>query len=164
MTTFALPEWSIWDKLADNFETYPEARHCAFVIPVNCLGVMGAGLAKDFADRAPTYAADFKRSVAFYKDKGLGCHPGEVLPLDTGRGVILFAFTKDHYKDPSQLEWVQLCARNIAVVCRKRNPKLVKVPALGCGLGGLSWDDVRPVLVSEFEGLHSTQVVLYPPR
>ena len=158
---------------------------CAIVVPVNCVGVMGKGVAKEAAVRFPL-------AERFYKAKcrGSGVRPGEVWsPLRPGPGGLTpiepfelwFAATKDHWRDPSRPEWVIECCRGIARQSfeaaawfderralypgRRAFPEQVAVPALGCGLGALSWAELRAPMAAELEAGHeATTFYLCPPR
>lgn len=109
------------------------------VIPTNTLGVMGAGLALDAAKRIPGLELAYKRA----------CRQGEIAPgilfvyRQTGGQTIICLPTKRHFRDMSHLEDVEAGIRKLASC-----PDLgrIAVPKLGCGLGGLSWSQVRPLL------------------
>jgi len=82
--------------------------------------------------------------------------------------LIYFFPTKRHWRQQSRLEdvaagLVMLTAR---VVANAPNKKSVSIPALGCGYGGLAWDDVRPLLVVAAERMAEAgvKVLLYPPH
>ena len=126
------------------FETDAEA----IVNPVNCVGVSGAGLAKEFARRYP-------ENDRLYR---LACKEGRVLP---GRGVItatgldgpayIVNFpTKRHWRDRSRLEDIEMGLRNLHRELLRRQIGSIALPALGAGLGGLSWHEVRELIEREF--------------
>jgi hypothetical protein len=81
--------------------------------------------------------------------------------------TVLCAATRDHWRDPSRLAWVQSCVEEIATICNTRGTDrmalpTVAIPPLGCGLGGLSWVDVRPLIVATFAH-HPTRAIVYEP-
>ena len=125
----------------------------ALVIPVNRVGAMGAGIAKEarrrFAYAFAEYAALLARGA---------------LPIGAAilvRGLI-FLPTKEHFRDPSRLEWVDAGLRALAQV----DPgalKGVHLPAIGCGRGGLSWGDVAP-LVARHLGPSLVTFYVYPHK
>ena len=137
-------------------------RTAALVVPVNCRGVMGAGMAKEFAERFPAMADNYRLSCKQYNERGAGMHPGEVLLLPIPGGAVLFAFTKGAREQPSQLDWVKECVVGICHVVRKQKLASVKVPALGCGPGGLLWADVLPLMETAFETLPGVDWYIYP--
>lgn len=134
----------------------------ALVNPVNCVGVMGAGLALEFKGRFP---AAFK-AYKFACDRGnLG--PGGIIVHRTNAyPFVIHLATKDHWRDPSRLAWIETglqgLARALSGVYRERIHS-VAVPALGVGLGGLAWADVRSLIEERLGGLE-LDVFVYPPR
>lgn len=141
------------------------------VIPVNCRGVAGAGLAWAARTKWP-------KTMAYYTD---WCRPGREIirpgravqcpnlePDDNGfsPGIILLA-SKDDWRKPSQLEWVASGLRDVAGVVRHHecsSHRSVAIPAVGCGLGGLPWDDVEPLVLRMAEDIPEAKVIIYPPE
>ena len=122
-----------------------DSRAQVLVCPVNCVGVMGAGLAKEFKRRLP-------EMFRAYKD---ACKHNNMLPGDYSvwENKIGLAFTKRDWRNPSQLRWVDLCLYSIAVTTRSRHHKSIAIPQLGCGCGGLDWADVEPLYHKHLGGL-----------
>jgi O-acetyl-ADP-ribose deacetylase (regulator of RNase III) len=118
----------------------------ALVNPVNCKGVSGAGLAKAFADKFPHNQVKYANLCR----QGF-VEPGDVVlttPEHTPtRQWIINLATKNHWKDPSQLRWIGQGMVFVEASIKKYGIKSVAFPMLGCGLGGLKWDDVRPVML-----------------
>ena len=137
-------------------------RTAALVVPVNCRGVMDAGMAKEFAERFPAMADNYRLSCKQYNERGAGMHPGEVLPLPIPGGAVLFAFTHDKPEDEEGVLAVQACIIVIYRVVCKQKLTSVKVPALGCGPGGLLWADVLPLMETAFETLPTVDWYIYP--
>ena len=118
----------------------------AIVNPVNCKGVMGAGLAKQVKERYPFV---FKQYVA-------ACREGELSPghlqvvynrssSPSPKYIINFA-TKDDWVDPSCLEYIESGIRRLEMAIRYKGIRTIAIPALGCGLGQLSWRVVKPIM------------------
>lgn len=145
------------------------------VVPVCCVpGVMGAGLAKAFADRWPGLKDVHRNAVDV-----CGLTPGTTCPVwirpdrpaDRISGVIFFP-TKDHWRDPSRLEWIEDGLDALAQQIRyyadpqwSRRIRSVALPALGCGLGGLDWAVVRPMIEAWAHTLpDDIDVTLYEPE
>lgn len=65
--------------------------------------------------------------------------------------VILFAATKDDWRNPSKSQWVWDCLEGINMFLID-HPKfeIVSIPALGCGLGRLAWNNVRQRMSTTF--------------
>lgn len=100
-------------------------------VPVNCFGVAGKGLAKDWREAFP---------AAFLAYHSL-CFDGVLKP---GAAVVLpshnwiLCATKDHWRQPSRKEWVEQCLHSIARTSADLPiQQRIALPALGCGCGGL---------------------------
>lgn len=120
----------------------------AVVIPVNCVGVPGDGLAKDWATIAPSAAQRYRQ----YSDNGL-MKIGE--PVFLPRTFALadrewwVAFpTKNHWRDSSELMEIQLGLSNLTKKIGMFKIKSIAFPLLGAGLGGLSPTVVKEALVN----------------
>lgn len=103
--------------------------------------VMGAGIAKDFAIKFPDVPASFGRLVKKYGNR---CY----ILLAHSPAIISFP-TKHHWKDPSDPDLIKSSAELLSTLVEVNNFKKALLPRPGCGMGGLSWSDVKPVL-SEF--------------
>lgn len=113
--------------------------------------VMGAGLAKQAADRFPALAAMAGHMVAKDGNTVLYFHRERLVTFPT----------KEHYQEPSTLDLIERSARALnAFMSEKVIPPslLVFIPQVGCGLGGLSWVDVKPVLVDAFDAENKRRV------
>ena len=145
-----------------------DARTDAIVNPVNCVGVMGKGLALEFKKRFPISSKGYTEACARNIVK-----IGELFVLtptrdpwwrENGQYVIHFP-TKKHWRDPSKLEYIEAGVKEFGRVFESLKIKSVAIPALGCGCGGLDWAVVKPVIV---EGLRSVKgsikVMLFEPE
>lgn len=137
-----------------------ESGCSTLVNAVNCHGAMGAGIALEFKRRFPAMFADYRRRCRRGEVR-LG-HPYLWRPEDdVGPSVLNFP-TKDHWRDPSHLEAIADGLAWLRSHYRQWRISSLAVPALGCGHGGLRWEEVRPVLI---EGLSLLEipVSLYCP-
>lgn len=133
----------------------------AIVNPVNCVGVMGRGLALEFKKRFPE---NFK----MYKES---CLIGDVIP---GRMLVTFGGcvkpyrfiinfpTKRHWKDLSCLEDISLGLDRLRLGLINNEVKSIAIPALGCGLGNLKWWVVKELISSKLNNLDVNIVVFEP--
>lgn len=132
----------------------------ALVNTVNTEGVMGKGLALQFKKAFPDNFTAYAR----------GCRTGEVqvgrmfvVERRVAPRFIINFPTKQHWRQPSKLDYVREGLRDLIVQVRHHAIGSIAVPPLGCGLGGLSWTDVRPLIVAAFDELPHVRVVLYAP-
>jgi O-acetyl-ADP-ribose deacetylase (regulator of RNase III) len=140
----------------------------ALVNPVNCEGISGRGLALEFKRRFPAAFADYKRACAegWLKPGGIwisSSWQGGFL-LDSLERIIVHLPTKNSWRDSSTLEPIERSLRQIAWMIHETTIRTVAIPALGCGLGGLDWSEVRPTIVRALDGIDGLIVYLYPPR
>lgn len=143
------------------FESGAEALVC----PVNCVGVMGAGLAKEFKRRYPLMFQEYKD----WCDTGLmEIGYGEMFCeglLSNPNFRYIYGFpTKGHWKEKSTLEIISSGLPRLVEFLRDFKYTSIAIPALGCGLGGLEWNDVRPMIEDAFKDLPDVRVMLYPPK
>lgn len=135
----------------------------ALVNAVNCVGVMGRGIALQFKQAFPhnftAYAAACKRGEV---------EPGRMLVVETAqrtapRYIVNFP-TKRHWKDKSRLADIDSGLLALIAEVRRLGIRSIAVPPLGCGLGGLAWTDVRPRIERAFAALPDVRVLLYEPE
>lgn len=138
-----------------------EADVDALVNPVNTQGVMGKGLALQFKKAFPDAFQSYVRA----------CEAGEVVPgkIHTVRRLMAPRFilnfpTKKHWRNPSKLEYIRDGLDDLVQQVRALGIQSIAVPPLGCGHGGLDWEDVRPLIEAAFVPLPDVRVVLYAPK
>lgn len=135
----------------------------ALVNTVNCVGVMGRGVALQFKEAFP---ANYKAYAAACKREEV--QPGRMFVFDTGeltppRFVINFP-TKRHWRGKSRIEDIQSGLAALVGEIRKRGIRSIAIPPLGSGLGGLDWADVRPLIASAFSELPDVDALVFEPR
>jgi O-acetyl-ADP-ribose deacetylase (regulator of RNase III) len=129
---------------------------------VNCVGIMGKGIALQFKQ---AYPENFRAYEA-------ACRTGEVQlgkmfihetgTLTNPRYIFNFP-TKKHWKARSRLKDIESGLQDLVVQIRKLDIKTIAVPPLGCGNGGLDWTKVRPLIVSALQDVLDVDVMLYEP-
>lgn len=82
---------------------------------------------------------------------------------DCPRFVVNFP-TKEHWRSPSKMAYVDEGLVALVAEVRARGIRSIAIPALGAGLGGLAWDDVRPRIEAAMAALVDVDVRLYPPQ
>lgn len=134
----------------------------ALVNTVNCVGVMGRGIALQFKK---IYPENFKAYAVACKRKEV--QPGKMLVFETGRMInprYLINFpTKRHWKGKSRIEDIDAGLVALVQEIRARNIKSIAIPPLGCGLGGLDWSEVRPRIEAVLREFSDLKVVIYEP-
>ncbi|MBP3781634.1 MAG: macro domain-containing protein [Butyrivibrio sp.] len=107
--------------------------------------VMGAGIAKEFADRWGRLPALLGAKI---KDRGnhvYGLLYVRDVEKDTKYAILSFP-TKEHFKDKSDIELIKRSCKELVILTDNKGFKNVYLPLPGCGLGGLKKEDVVPEL------------------
>jgi O-acetyl-ADP-ribose deacetylase (regulator of RNase III) len=134
----------------------------ALVNAVNTVGVMGRGIALMFREAFPEN----------FKAYETACKRGEVVVgkmfmtenhAPTGPRYIINFPTKKHWVHPSRLEWIEEGLQDLVRVVRAEGIRSVAMPALGCGLGGLSWSAVRAAIEHALGALPQAEFMVYQP-
>lgn len=135
----------------------------ALVNTVNCVGVMGRGIALQFKH---AYPENFKAYAT-------ACRRGEVQPgrmfvFETGqlaapRYIINFP-TKRHWRGKSRIEDIEAGLAALVEVIRARRIRSIAIPPLGSGLGGLEWVEVKPRIEAALAGLADVRVMILEPQ
>jgi len=140
-----------------------EADTEALVNAVNTVGVMGKGLALQFKQAFPenyrAYAAACKRGYV---------RAGEMFVTEAqtpeGRRLIINFPTKGDWRSKSKIADIEAGLDALVSEIRARSIRSIALPALGCGLGGLDWEAVRPLIESAFARLPDVRVLVYLPQ
>ncbi len=134
----------------------------AIVNTVNCVGVMGKGIALQFKNKWPenftAYEAACKAGLV---------RPGHMFVFDSG-GLVKPNFiinfpTKDHWRGKSRIEFIRDGLVDLVKEVKRLGIRSLAVPPLGCGNGGLDWKEVRPLIESAFAVLPDVEVRLFEP-
>lgn len=141
------------EKHADIFES----TAAVLVNPVNIEGIMGAGLALRFKHRYPENYKRYKRACQTGKLK-----IGKLSHCEENGKIIVNLPTKMRWQDPSELSYVVQGLQDLIIGLRTRKIESVAIPALGCGLGGLNWGEVKQEIEAFFSGEAITAFVYEP--
>ena len=134
----------------------------ALVNTVNCVGVMGRGIAlqfkKAFPDNFRAYAEACKCGQVV---------PGRMFIFETGgltnpRYIINFP-TKRHWRGASRIGDIEAGLDALVREIRERDIGSIAIPPLGSGLGGLDWSDVRSLIEEALRGINDPRVVVFEP-
>ena len=140
-----------------------EAEAEALVNTVNCAGYMGKGIALQFKQAFPENFEAYARAC-----RSESVTPGKMFVFETSsmfnpRYIINFP-TKRHWHGKSRLEDIGAGLHALIQEVKRLNIKSIAVPPLGCGLGGLQWRTVRPMIETAFAELPHVNVHLYAPH
>ena len=140
-----------------------EASAEALVNTVNCVGVMGKGIALQFKQAFPANYKSYERACKADK-----VQPGRVFVFATelmGNPKYIFNFpTKRHWRGRSKIEYIEAGLEALTEEVRRLGIGSIAVPPLGCGSGGLDWRDVRPMIEEAFAGVPEVRVLLFEPE
>ncbi len=140
--------------IGDMFES--QAR--ILVNTVNCVGVMGKGVALEFKKRFPAMFDDYANRC-----ERKAVRLGEPYLYRDASGVLIVNFpTKDHWRSPARLKDIERGLDYFAAHTAEWGINSVAIPPLGCGNGGLEWSEVGPLI---YRKLHDLQmdVEVYAP-
>ena len=132
----------------------------ALVNSVNCVGIMGRGIAlqfkKAFPENFKAYAEACKRTEV---------QPGRMFVFETGElanpHYIINFPTKRHWRGKSRMEDIESGIEALASEVKERNIRSIALPPLGSDLGGLNWADVRSRIAKALQGLEDVAVIVF---
>jgi O-acetyl-ADP-ribose deacetylase (regulator of RNase III) len=129
---------------------------------VNCVGVMGAGVALAFKKKYPDM---FKEYVRQCKAKEIS--PGSPTVWKEGdmfsKGIEIINFpTKNHWRKPSEYEYIESGLIWLSEYLKNREGLIVTLPALGCGHGGLDWELVRRLIIKYLD-ISPNRILVFEP-
>lgn len=131
-----------------------ESQAQTVVNTVNCVGVMGKGIAAQFRKKYP----EMFRAYRDICEKKL-LEPGKLWLWKAPDQWILNFPTKRHWRYPSKLEWIDAGLKKFVAEYETRGITEISFPRLGCGNGGLDWDEVRPIMEKHLSPLPITTFV-----
>ena len=134
----------------------------ALVNTVNCVGVMGRGIALQFKKRFPENFTEYEKAC-----KKNEVVPGKMFVYSTGnilnnRFIINFP-TKRHWRNPSYYKDIEAGLVNLKNVIIQNNIKSIAIPPLGCGLGGLDWNIVKTKIELVLNELNDVEIIIFEP-
>lgn len=134
----------------------------ALVNTVNCVGVMGRGVALQFKNAFPD---NFKAYELECRRKKM--HPGQMFVFElkqtaSPRYIINFP-TKRHWRGKSRMADIEAGLHALAEEIRSRGIRSIALPPLGSGLGGLDWLEVRKRIHVALEDLPEVKITVFEP-
>jgi O-acetyl-ADP-ribose deacetylase (regulator of RNase III) len=138
------------------------ANAIALVNTVNCVGIMGRGVALQFKNAFPDNFKAYARA----------CEAGDVRPghmfvvetreITNPRYIINFP-TKRHWRGKSRIEDIEAGLVDLRCVIIERQIKSIAMPPLGSGLGGLYWPDVKERIQKALGDLSDIKITVFEP-
>lgn len=142
-----------------------EAKTEALINAVNCVGVMGKGIALQFKQKFP---------AEYFTAYKLACQNGELAigkvqvfeleNVQTNPRFIINFPTKNHWREPSKIEYIESGLQSLVEAVERYEIKSIAMPALGCGLGGLEWAAVRGLVEKFFGEAQNVLILLFSPE
>jgi O-acetyl-ADP-ribose deacetylase (regulator of RNase III) len=135
----------------------------ALINTVNCVGVMGRGIALQFKNAFPDNFRAYEHAC-----KKAEVQPGRMFVFSTGqmnnpRYIINFP-TKRHWRGASRMEDIDAGLMALVDTIRQYNIRSIAIPPLGSGLGGLDWSAVRPRIETALRSFADVRVIVYEPK
>ena len=135
----------------------------ALVNTINCVGIMGRGIALQFKNDFPKNFKAYEAACAREE-----VQPGKMFVFVTGTFTnpkFIFNFpTKRHWRDMSRMEDIDSGLKALVEEIRNRSIRSIAIPPLGSGLGGLSWADVRPRIEAALRDVNDLKVIVFEPN
>lgn len=135
----------------------------ALVNTVNTVGIMGRGIALQFKQAYPAMFRDYERAC-----KAGELKLGKVQVFDLGglvggpRWIINFP-TKGHWRADSRMADIEAGLKDLVAAIRKLRIRSIAIPPLGCGNGGLDWNEVRPRIEAALAEVPEVEALVYAP-
>ena len=150
-------------KQGNLFESSDEA----IVNAVNCVGVMGKGIALQFKKRFPENYIEYKKLCSLGK-----VQPGKMFVyrctddfFDHKKPLFIINFpTKQHWRGKSKIEFVEEGLNDLISVIKEEGIKSISIPAIACGNGGLDWNLVKDLIKTKLSNLDNVQINIYEPK
>ncbi len=147
-------EYKSGDILRENAE--------ALVNTVNCVGVMGRGIALQFKKAFPENFEAYASACKHHK-----VQPGQMFVYETGQltnpHYIINFPTKRHWRGKSRVEDIEAGLKALVDTIQRHNIRSIAIPPLGSGLGGLDWSEVKPRIEAALQPLTGVHVMVYEP-
>jgi O-acetyl-ADP-ribose deacetylase (regulator of RNase III) len=134
----------------------------ALVNTVNSIGYMGKGVALQFKQAFPENFTAYQQACRAKKVR-----PGKMFVFKTESMInpkfIINFPTKRHWRGNSRIEDIESGLYALIQEIKRLGIRSIALPPLGCGLGGLDWKVVRPMIEKAFSDLPGVRVLLFEP-
>jgi len=128
----------------------------ALVNTVNCIGVMGKGIALEFRRRYPEMFKEYQRVC----EQG-ELQPGQILPYRDGETWILNFAIKNDWKQPSKVKWIESCLKEFVSSYRDMGIKSIAFPWMGAMNGGIPIEIIKEIMRNYLSDLTDIAIEVY---
>lgn len=128
---------------------------------VNCVGVMGAGVALLFKNKYPDMFEEYQKACQNKEVQPGKPHVWHDNDMFSKMTIINFP-TKVHWKDPSEYDYIEKGLKWLKVYLSDKKNSTITLPALGCGHGGLDWERVKG-MINNYLGESITNILVFEP-
>lgn len=150
-------------KQGDLFSSTDEA----IINAVNCVGVMGKGVALQYKQKFPENYREYKKNCSLKK-----VIPGKMFVykykkdfFDLQKPSFIINFpTKQHWRSKSKIEFIEEGLDDLINVIKKENIKSISMPAIACGNGGLDWNIIKELIITKLTPLKEVNINIYEPK
>jgi O-acetyl-ADP-ribose deacetylase (regulator of RNase III) len=134
----------------------------ALVNTVNTVGIMGKGIALMFKEAFPE---NFKAYAVACKNNEV--RTGHMFVTERNQLIgpkwIINFPTKEHWRSPSKLKWIEDGLENLKLVISTHKIRSIGLPPLGSGNGGLDWAVVKEKIKESLGSMPDLEVIVYEP-
>lgn len=142
----------------DFFDYTAEIR----VNTVNCVGVMGAGVAALFKKRYPEMFNEYVRFCNLGLVKPGEPHVWKNIEFFQERETVINFPTKIDWRNPSEYEYIEKGLLWLREYLKDKGNVTITLPALGCGHGGLEWERVKQLVFKYLDSVEAN-ILLFDP-
>jgi len=141
------------------FEAFENPNIQTIVNTINCVGVMGKGLALECKIRYPEMFEDYRKRCKRNKIK-IG-EPYLYKDKDSQKWILNFP-TKYHWKYPSKIEYIEKGLKYFVENYKKLGIESIAFPRLGSNEGKLNWEkEVKPLIEKYLNNLENIEIYIY---
>jgi O-acetyl-ADP-ribose deacetylase (regulator of RNase III) len=135
----------------------------ALVNTVNTVGVMGKGIALQFKKAFPNNFRAYCQA----------CKTGDIATgklflskdnnLTTGEKLIINFPTKTDWRKPAEYSYIEAGLKDLIRIICENDIKMIALPPLGAGNGGLEWERVKKIIDKMLSSLVDVEIFVYEP-
>jgi O-acetyl-ADP-ribose deacetylase (regulator of RNase III) len=135
----------------------------ALVNTVNTAGIMGRGIALQFKQAYPLMFREYERACKSGEVKLGRMHVFDLGGLAGGPHWLINFPTKGHWKADSRIADIEAGLKDLVATIRKLRIHSIAIPPLGCGNGGLDWNEVRPRIEAALAQVPEVEALIFAP-